>query len=222
MAAIAGTHVFSVVSFHLREAEIPLACSSLSRKRIGDCSRRNVVLRRRGNTAILPKIRAQNIPDYVPESKFYKVEAILRPWRVAQVSSGLLKMGIRGVTVSDVRGFGAQGGAKERQGGSEFSEGNFVAKVKMEIVVEKNQVEAVIDKIIEEARTGEIGDGKIFLIPVSDVIRIRTGNDFLPGIAKKKIVVSISNQVLSIKFSGERGEKAERMTGGRSDMLSAV
>ncbi|CAJ1874268.1 unnamed protein product [Sphenostylis stenocarpa] len=65
----------------------------------------------------------------------------------------------------------------------------------MEIVVEKNQVEAVIDKIIEEARTGEIGDGKIFVIPVSDVIRIRTG---------------------------ERGEQAERMTGGRSDMLSAV
>ncbi|ESW35205.1 hypothetical protein PHAVU_001G215500 [Phaseolus vulgaris] len=195
MAAIAGTHVFGVVSFHLREGEMPFASSSLSRKRIGDCSQRNVVLRRRGNTAILPIISAQNIPDYVPESKFYKVEAILRAWRVPQVSSGLLKMGIRGVTVSDVRGFGAQGGAKERQGGSEFSEGNFVAKVKMEVVVEKNQVEAVIDKIIEEARTGEIGDGKIFLIPVSDVIRIRTG---------------------------ERGERAERMTGGRNDMLSAL
>lgn len=62
MAAIAGTRVFSVVSFHLREAEIPFACPSFSRKRIGDCSQRNVVLRSRGNTAILPKIRAQNIP----------------------------------------------------------------------------------------------------------------------------------------------------------------
>ncbi|OMO64052.1 Nitrogen regulatory protein PII [Corchorus capsularis] len=100
-------------------------------------------------------------------------------------------MGIRGVTVSDVRGFGAQGGSTERHGGSEFSEDNFVAKVKMEIVVSKDQVEAVIDKILEEARTGEIGDGKIFLVPVSDVIRVRTG---------------------------ERGEKAERMTGGRSDI----
>jgi len=62
------------------------------------------------------------------------------------------------------------------------------------------------------------------VIPVSDVIRIRTGNHFLPGIVKKKkkILVSISDQVLSIKFSGERGQKAERMTGGRSDMLSAV
>ncbi|KAK7396998.1 hypothetical protein VNO78_18162 [Psophocarpus tetragonolobus] len=195
MAAIAGTHVFGVVSFQLKETELPFARSSLIRKRIGDFPQHNVALRPVGNATILPKIRAQNVPDYVPESEFYKVEAILRPWRVPQVSSGLLKMGIRGVTVSDVRGFGAQGGSTERQGGSEFSEDNFVAKVKMEIVVRKDQVEAVIDKIIEEARTGEIGDGKIFLIPVSDVIRIRTG---------------------------ERGELAERMTGGRSDMLSTV
>ncbi|KAI8574855.1 hypothetical protein RHMOL_Rhmol01G0386200 [Rhododendron molle] len=103
----------------------------------------------------------------------------------------LLKMGIRGVTVSDVRGFGAQGGLTERQAGSEFSEDKFLAKVKLEIVVSKEQVEAVIDKIIEVTRTGEIGDGKIFLVPVSDVIRVRTG---------------------------ERGEKAERMAGGRADI----
>ncbi|XWS31870.1 hypothetical protein CRYUN_Cryun23aG0112700 [Craigia yunnanensis] len=133
--------------------------------------------------------------DYTPDAKFYKVEAILRPWRIQQVSSALLKMGIRGVTVSDVRGFGAQGGSTERHGGSEFSEDKFVAKVKMEIVVSKDQVETVVDKIIEEARTGEIGDGKIFLIPVSDVIRVRTG---------------------------ERGEKAERMTGGRADMSATA
>lgn len=196
MAAIARTHVLGVVGFQLKEAEMPFACSSsLIRRNIGDYPQRNVGLRRRKNATILPEIRAQNVPEYVPESQFYKVEAILRPWRVPQVSSALLKMGIRGVTVSDVKGFGAQGGSKERQGGSEFSEGNFVAKVKMEIVVRKDQVEEVIDKIIEEARTGEIGDGKIFLIPVSDVIRIRTG---------------------------ERGEQAERMSGGRSDILSSV
>ncbi|OAY61972.1 hypothetical protein MANES_01G231800v8 [Manihot esculenta] len=143
---------------------------------------------------VVPVVRAQSFPDYIPDAKFYKVEAILRPWRVSQVSSALLKIGIRGVTVSDVRGFGAQGGLAERQGGSEFSEDKFVAKVKMEIVVSKEQVEAVIQKIIEEARTGEIGDGKVFVVPVSDVIRVRTG---------------------------ERGEQAERMTGGRSDMTSA-
>ncbi|WVZ96135.1 hypothetical protein U9M48_041808 [Paspalum notatum var. saurae] len=134
-------------------------------------------------------------PGYLPGSEFYKVEAIIRPWRVPHVSSGLLEMGIRGVTVSDVRGVGAQGGSTERHGGSEFSEDKFIAKVKMEIVVCKEQVEAVIDKIIEKARTGEIGDGKIFLIPVSDVVRIRTG---------------------------ERGKEAERMTGGMSDRLSSV
>ncbi|ERN03272.1 hypothetical protein AMTR_s00003p00206370 [Amborella trichopoda] len=142
-----------------------------------------------------PKIRAQSSPDYVPEAKFYKIEAILRPWRVPLVSSALIQMGIRGVTISDVRGFGAQGGSTERQAGSEFSEDKFVTKVKMEIVVSKDQVEAVIEKIIDEARTGEIGDGKIFLIPVAEVIRVRTG---------------------------ERGEKADRMMGGRSDLISSA
>ncbi|KAI3449360.1 hypothetical protein Pfo_006025 [Paulownia fortunei] len=153
-----------------------------------------LTLKRATNGYFLPIIRAQNSPDYMPAANFYKVEAILRPWRIPQVSSALLKMGIRGVTVSDVRGFGAQGGSTERQAGSEFSEDNFVVKVKMEIVVSKDQVEEVIEKIIEEARTGEIGDGKIFLTPVSDIIRVRTG---------------------------ERGEKAERMMGGRADMSPA-
>ncbi|AEE82094.1 P II nitrogen sensing protein GLB I [Arabidopsis thaliana] len=142
------------------------------------------------NSRVLPVVSAQISSDYIPDSKFYKVEAIVRPWRIQQVSSALLKIGIRGVTVSDVRGFGAQGGSTERHGGSEFSEDKFVAKVKMEIVVKKDQVESVINTIIEGARTGEIGDGKIFVLPVSDVIRVRTG---------------------------ERGEKAEKMTG---DMLS--
>lgn len=139
----------------------------------------------------LPQIRAQTAPDYVPDTKFYKVEAILRPWRVPKVSAALLKMGIRGVTVSDVRGFGAQGGAVERHAGSEFTEDKFVAKVKMEIVVSKDQVDPIISLIIQEARTGEIGDGKIFVLPVSDIIRVRTG---------------------------ERGEHAERMSGGLHEM----
>ncbi|XP_057870865.2 nitrogen regulatory protein P-II homolog isoform X2 [Cryptomeria japonica] len=132
---------------------------------------------------------------YVPQADFYKVEAILRPWRISQVTSGLLKIGIRGVTVSDVKGFGSQGGSLERQAGSEFSEDKFVSKVKMEIVVSKDQVEEVIDAIIDEARTGEIGDGKIFVVPVADVIRVRTG---------------------------ERGFKAERMAGGRAELLAGA
>uniref|UniRef100_A0ACD5TX99 Uncharacterized protein n=1 Tax=Avena sativa TaxID=4498 RepID=A0ACD5TX99_AVESA len=145
--------------------------------------------------ALAPRAQSVPAPGYLPDSEFYKIEAIVRPWRVPHVSSGLLQMGIRGVTVSDVRGFGAQGGSTERYEGSEFSEDTFIKKVKMEIIVCKEQVEPVIDKIIEKARTGEIGDGKIFLIPVSDVVRIRTG---------------------------ERGEQAERMTGGLSDRLSPV
>ncbi|CAI8615229.1 unnamed protein product [Vicia faba] len=193
MALISTTNVFNLASFQLKQTEIPFSTFSVIRKRFGDCPDRNVRLRTRRNALILPKIKAQNLPDYVPDSKFYKIEAILRPWRIPHVSSALLKMGIRGVTVSDVKGFGAQGGTKERHGGSEFSEDNFVVKVKMEIVVKKDQVETVLDKILETARTGEIGDGKIFLMPVSDVIRVRTG---------------------------ERAEKAERMAGGLGDLSS--
>uniref|UniRef100_A0A0D6QU10 PII protein n=1 Tax=Araucaria cunninghamii TaxID=56994 RepID=A0A0D6QU10_ARACU len=79
--------------------------------------------------------------------------------------------------------------------GSEFSEDSFVSKVKMEIVISKDQVATVIDAIIDEARTGEIGDGKIFVLPVTDIIRVRTG---------------------------ERGLKAERMAGGRAELLSGA
>ncbi|XP_021768670.1 nitrogen regulatory protein P-II homolog [Chenopodium quinoa] len=151
----------------------------------------NLTFNRSAKLRTLPLIRAQTVSEYVPETKFYKVEAILRPWRIPKVSAALLKMGIRGVTVSDVRGFGAQGGVAERHAGSEFSEDKFVNKVKMEIVVSKDQVDPIVDLIIQEARTGEIGDGKIFVLPVSDIIRVRTG---------------------------ERGEEAERMSGGRHDM----
>ncbi|KAL5795780.1 hypothetical protein ACOSQ2_000600 [Xanthoceras sorbifolium] len=192
-ATIAKPGSLTSLHFHSHFKQFPLFDSTSIRLRSRHS--RFCQIKHTTNASNVPVIRAQTSHEYIPDSKFYKVEAILRPWRVQQVSSALLKMGIRGVTVSDVRGFGAQGGSTERHGGSEFSEDKFVAKVKMEIVVAKDQVEAVIDKIIEEARTGEIGDGKIFLVPVSDVIRVRTG---------------------------ERGEEAERMMGGWSDISSAV
>ncbi|KAM1189953.1 hypothetical protein ACFX2J_025563 [Malus domestica] len=194
MATIGNAGLLSPLQCHLNE--LPLLGSSSTRTKLAEFRfcQPNVALKHARNASIVPVVRAQSSSGYVPDSKYYKVEAILRPWRVSQVSSALLKIGIRGVTVSDVRGFGAQGGSTERQGGSEFSEDNFVAKIKMEIVVSKDQVEAVVDTIIEAARTGEIGDGKIFVVPVSDVIRVRTG---------------------------ERGEKAEKMTGGRSDVSSS-
>ncbi|KAM1012125.1 hypothetical protein FF1_047257 [Malus domestica] len=194
MATMASAGLLSPLHCHL--SELPLLGSSSIRNKLAEFRfcQPNIALKHARNASIVPVVRAQSSSGYVPDSKFYKVEAILRPWRVSQVSSALLKIGIRGVTVSDVRGFGAQGGSTERHGGSEFSEDNFVAKIKMEIVVSKDQVEAVVDTIIEAARTGEIGDGKIFVVPVSDVIRVRTG---------------------------ERGEKAEKMTGGLSDVSSA-
>ena len=86
----------------------------------------------------------------------------------------LVNSGIVGMTVSEVRGFGRQKGQTERYRGSEYTV-EFLQKLKLEIVVEDNQVDMVVDKIIAAARTGEIGDGKIFISPVEQVVRIRTG-----------------------------------------------
>ena len=104
-----------------------------------------------------------------------KVEAIIRPFKLDEVKIALVNAGIVGMTVSEVRGFGRQKGQTERYRGSEYTV-EFLQKLKVEIVVEDNQVDMVIDKIISAARTGEIGDGKIFITPVDQVVRIRTGD----------------------------------------------
>lgn len=103
-----------------------------------------------------------------------KVEAIIRPFKLDEVKIALVNAGIVGMTVSEVRGFGRQKGQTERYRGSEYTV-EFLQKLKIEIVVEDKQVDMVIEKIIEAARTGEIGDGKIFVTPVDEIIRIRTG-----------------------------------------------
>lgn len=103
-----------------------------------------------------------------------KVEAIIRPFKLDEVKIALVNAGIIGMTVSEVRGFGRQKGQTERYRGSEYTV-EFLQKLKVEIVVEDSQVDMVVDKIIVAARTGEIGDGKIFITPVSDIVRIRTG-----------------------------------------------
>ncbi|MEE6160035.1 P-II family nitrogen regulator [Cylindrospermopsis raciborskii DSH] len=103
-----------------------------------------------------------------------KVEAIIRPYRLDDVKIALVNAGIVGMTVSEVRGFGRQKGQTERYRGSEYTV-EFLQKLKLEIVVEDSQVDMVVDKIISASRTGEIGDGKIFISPVDSVIRIRTG-----------------------------------------------
>jgi nitrogen regulatory protein P-II 1 len=103
-----------------------------------------------------------------------KIEAIIRPFKLDEVKIALVNAGIIGMTVSEVRGFGRQKGQTERYRGSEYTV-EFLQKLKVEIVVEDAQVDMVIDKIISAARTGEIGDGKIFVSPVDSVVRIRTG-----------------------------------------------
>lgn len=103
-----------------------------------------------------------------------KVEAIVRPFKLDEVKIALVNAGIVGMTVSEVRGFGRQKGQTERYRGSEYTV-EFLQKLKIEIVVEDDQVDMVVDKIIVAARTGEIGDGKIFITPVNQVVRIRTG-----------------------------------------------
>ena len=103
-----------------------------------------------------------------------KVEAIIRPFKLDEVKIALVNAGIVGMTVSEVRGFGRQNGQTERYRGSEYTV-EFLQKLKVEIVVEDTRVDMVVDKIISAARTGEIGDGKIFISSVDQIIRIRTG-----------------------------------------------
>ena len=104
-----------------------------------------------------------------------KIEAIIRPFKLEDVKIALVNSGIVGMTVSEVRGFGRQKGQVERYRGSEFTV-EFLQKLKVEVVVEDEKVSSVIDGIAEAAKTGEIGDGKIFITSVDSVVRIRTGD----------------------------------------------
>ena len=110
-----------------------------------------------------------------------KIEAIIRPFKLDEVKIALVNAGIVGMTVSEVRGFGRQKGQTERYRGSEYTV-EFLQKLKIEIVVEDAQVDMVVEKIISAARTGEIGDGKIFVTPVDQIIRIRTGEQNLEAV----------------------------------------
>jgi nitrogen regulatory protein P-II 1 len=103
-----------------------------------------------------------------------KIVAIIRPFKLDEVKIALVNAGVVGMTVSEVRGFGRQKGQTERYRGSEYTV-EFLQKLKVEVVIEDGQVDMVVDKIIAAARTGEIGDGKIFVSPIEQVVRIRTG-----------------------------------------------
>ena len=132
-----------------------------------------------------------NLDASVP---FYQIRALIRPWRLTGVLEALEAHGIRGLTTYDAQGAGVQAGSVERYQGATFDDTThaLVAKTVLEVVLAREQAQDVVDVIIDAAQTGEIGDGKIFLTPVVDVVRIRTG---------------------------ETGADAERMAGGRSSMV---
>ena len=103
-----------------------------------------------------------------------KIEAIINPFKLDEVKDALVEIGIGGMTVTEVRGFGQQKGHTEIYRGTEYVI-DFLPKVKIEVVVKDEDVEKVIETIMKAAQTGRVGDGKIFVIPVEEVVRIRTG-----------------------------------------------
>lgn len=102
------------------------------------------------------------------------IVAIIKPFKLDEVKEALQEVGLQGITVTEARGFGRQKGHTELYRGAEYVV-DFLPKVKIEVMVEDNMVERTTEAIINAARTGRIGDGKIFILPVDDVIRIRTG-----------------------------------------------
>ncbi|HEY3488829.1 MAG TPA: P-II family nitrogen regulator [Candidatus Deferrimicrobiaceae bacterium] len=103
-----------------------------------------------------------------------KVEAIIKPFKVDDVKKALNDIGITGMTVSEVKGFGRQKGHTEIYRGAEYVV-DFIPKIKIEVAVPADTVPAVVERIVTAARTGKIGDGKIFVYDIEDVVRIRTG-----------------------------------------------
>jgi nitrogen regulatory protein P-II 1 len=103
-----------------------------------------------------------------------KIEAIIRHFKLEDVKSALTKAGVLGMTITEVRGFGRQKGHKEQYRGAEYTV-DFMPKAKMEIVVADDQLDSIVKVVVDNARTGQVGDGKIFITDLSDVLRIRTG-----------------------------------------------
>ena len=103
-----------------------------------------------------------------------KVEAVIKPFKLDEVKDKLNEIGIKGITVSEVKGFGRQKGHTELYRGAEYVV-DFLPKIKLEIIIADNQLDEVVNAIIKSAQTGRIGDGKIFVTHLEDTIRIRTG-----------------------------------------------
>ena len=106
--------------------------------------------------------------------KLSKIECIIKPFKLEEVKEALTQFGVSGLTVSEVKGFGRQRGHKEVYRGSEYKV-DFIPKIKIELYIASDQVEAAIDAVCTAARTGAIGDGKVVVVPLESVTRIRTG-----------------------------------------------
>lgn len=102
------------------------------------------------------------------------IEAIIRHYKLEEVKDALTEIGVQGMTVAEVRGFGRQKGHKEQYRGAEYTV-DFLPKIKLEVAVAEEHVKPVVDAILKSARTGQIGDGKIFISDIEEAIRIRTG-----------------------------------------------
>jgi nitrogen regulatory protein P-II 1 len=102
-----------------------------------------------------------------------KIEAIVRHHKLEDVKNALTSSGVTGMTITEVRGFGRQKGHTETYRGTEYQV-DFVPKIKLEVVIAESQMQSVVDTIVKAAQTGQIGDGKIFVYPLSEIIRIRT------------------------------------------------
>ena len=110
-----------------------------------------------------------------------KVEAIIKPFKLEEVKEALSDLGVQGMTVTEVKGFGRQKGHSEIYRGSEYTV-DFLPKIKIEVVVQEGDVRAVVEAIVSAAHTGKIGDGKVFISPVEEAIRIRTGETGISAI----------------------------------------
>ena len=104
-----------------------------------------------------------------------KIEAIIKPFKLDEVKEALSREGMQGMTISEVKGFGRQKGHTELYRGAEYVV-DFLPKIKLEVLIPDDKVARVLETIIETARTSKIGDGKIFVLPVEEVVRIRTGD----------------------------------------------
>jgi nitrogen regulatory protein P-II 1 len=139
---------------------------------------------RKGRQA--PPIRGETRQDHAPArwhrrcfveargTLMKKIEAIIKPFKLDEVKDALDKVGVTGITITEAKGFGRQKGHTELYRGAEYRV-EFLPKVKLEILVDDSKSAAVVEAIIEAARTGRIGDGKIFVSPIDDALRIRTG-----------------------------------------------